>query len=118
MTEPPTEPIGPQLWMSPDGFFSLAGRGLVLTGLLQGRGVLTVGDDLVCEGDHWPVTGIEMVGSGPLKYAEPGGQIGVLLRSCSTPDLLRGKTVQFLPKPGRIKAPERGFARKLTRRQG
>jgi translation elongation factor EF-Tu-like GTPase len=116
MTEPPMEPAGPPLWMTPSGFFYIKGRGLVLTGRLEGQGVLAVGDDLVCEGDHWPVTGIEMFRSGPLKVAEPGAEIGVMLRSCSTPDVLRGKTVQFVPRPGRVKArPGRGLARKLGR---
>jgi translation elongation factor EF-Tu-like GTPase len=108
---PPPEPIGPQLWMTPHGIFHVPGRGTVVTGRLEGRGWLTAGDDLVCEGDHWPVTAIEMIGSRPLKTAEPGADIGVLLRSCATPDVLRGKTVQFVPKSGQPKG------RKLNRRQ-
>jgi translation elongation factor EF-Tu-like GTPase len=75
----------------------------------------------VCEGEHWRVTGIEMFRGGPLKTAEPGAEIGVLLRSCSTPDVLRGKTVQFVPKQGRVKDQQvggRGFGRKLGRKQG
>lgn len=108
---PEMEPIGPQLRMTPGGIFHVPGRGTVLTGRLEGQGVLTVGDDLVCDGDHWAVTAIEMVGSRPLKTAEPGSDIGVLLRSCATPDVLRGKTVQFVPKSGRR------TARKLSRRQ-
>jgi translation elongation factor EF-Tu-like GTPase len=107
---PAMEPIGPPLWMTPNGIFHLPGRGTVLTGRLQGQGVLTVGDDLVCEGDHWPVTAIEMSGSRPLQTAEPGSDIGVLLRSCATPDVLRGKTVQFVPKSGRPRG------RRLNRR--
>lgn len=113
-------PLGPQLSMTPDGIFPVPGRGTVLTGQLQGQGWLNVGDDLVCEGEHWPVSAIEMDGSGPLKTAEPGAHIGVLLRSCNTPDLLRGKTVQFVPNTGRLKAGRtqgRGFARKSNRRQ-
>jgi translation elongation factor EF-Tu-like GTPase len=120
MTLPPMGPVGPQLWMTPDGIFPVPGRGTVLTGQLQGQGLLTVGDDPVCDGDHWPVTSIEMIDSGPLKTAEPGAHIGLLLRSCNTPDVLRGKTVQFVPNTGQLKpgpALGRGFARKLNRRR-
>jgi translation elongation factor EF-Tu-like GTPase len=96
MNGPPMDSIGPQLWMSIENVFHIKGRGTVVTGRLEGYGLLSVGDTLVCEGQHWPITAIEKFRA-VLKTAEPGSNIGVLLRNGPPGSVLAGQTVQFLP---------------------
>lgn len=98
MTMPPMDPIEPQLWMNVGDVFAIKGRGTVVTGQLEGSGDLRVGDTLVCEGQHWPVSGIEAFRAA-LQAAEPGSNIGILLRNGPEADVLRGKLVQFVPSP-------------------
>jgi elongation factor Tu len=76
--------------------FKIPGRGTVVTGRLQGNFPLNVGDALVCEGTRWQVSGIEQARS-VRTTAEPGGDIGVLLRQGPAGDVLRGRTVTFEP---------------------
>jgi len=79
----------------------------VVTGLLEGNGDLRAGDALVCEGQHWPVTALEAFRAS-LQVAEPGSNIGVLLRNGPEADVLRGKLVQFVPSPRTVSRPSRG----------
>jgi translation elongation factor EF-Tu-like GTPase len=117
MTLPPTD-SAPQLWMTAVDVFHIRGRGTVVTGQLEGQGWLTVGDTLVCDGDRWQVSGIELFG-GIQTAAGPGANVGVLLRGGPHADVLRGKAVQFVPSPGRIKAPAAGGpGRRFGRRRG
>jgi translation elongation factor EF-Tu-like GTPase len=76
--------------------FRIPGRGTVVTGLLQGNFPLNVGDAMECEGARWQVSGIEQARSARTT-AEPGGDVGVLLRGGPPGDVLRGRTVTFEP---------------------
>jgi translation elongation factor EF-Tu-like GTPase len=119
MTIPLPGPIEPQLWMTAENIFYIKGRGTVVTGQLEGSGLLARGDDLVCDGLHWPVVGIEKIGEA-LGAAGPGMHVGVLLRNGPPPEVLRGKKLVFVPSAKRIKAAARAqhtVARKLRRRQ-
>jgi elongation factor Tu len=81
--------------MTVSDVFTIKGRGTVVTGRLEGTGQLNVGDTLVWEGQHWPVSGLEQFRATP-RTVLPGTSIGILLRDVHSPDLLRGKTVQFV----------------------
>jgi translation elongation factor EF-Tu-like GTPase len=74
--------------------FHIRGRGSVVTGQLEGSVPLNVGDILVCEGASWQVSGIEKFRS-MLTTAEPGSNIGILLRDGPNGDVLRHRTVTF-----------------------
>jgi translation elongation factor EF-Tu-like GTPase len=97
---PPMDATGSQLWLTVADVFHIRGRGTVVTGQLQGNGFLNVGDFLVCEGVHWPVSAIEKFRA-ILQTAEPGADIGILLRDGPPGDVLRGQTVQFVAGAGR-----------------
>jgi translation elongation factor EF-Tu-like GTPase len=119
MAIPPHGAVEPQLWMTAENIFHIPSRGTVVTGQLEGSGLLALGDDLVCDGLHWPVAGIEKVKE-PLKTAGPGMHVGVLLRNGPPAEVLRGKKLVFVPNPKRIKAGTRqyrGVASKLARRR-
>jgi translation elongation factor EF-Tu-like GTPase len=96
MTMPPAGPGWPGSWMTVSDVFRIPGRGIVVTGRLQGNVPLNVGDALVCEGARWQVSSIEQARS-VRTTAEPGGDIGVLLREGPAGDVLRGRTVTFEP---------------------
>jgi translation elongation factor EF-Tu-like GTPase len=106
MTIPPPEPVEPQLWMTAENIFYIKGRGTVVTGQLEGSGLLARGDELVCDGLHWPVAGIERVRE-VLGTAGPGMHVGVLLRNGPPAEVLRGKKLAFVPNAKRIKAAAR-----------
>jgi len=116
MTMLPVDPVEPELRMNVADIFHIKGRGTVVTGLLEGNGELRAGDALVCEGQHWPVTAIEAFRA-VLPVAEPGSNIGVLLRTGPEADVLRGKLVQFVPGPGTGSRPP-GARKKLWGRHG
>ncbi len=94
MTIPPFGQGLAQLWMTVSDVFHIRGRGTVVTGLLEGNGQLNPGDTLVCDGLRWQISGIEQFRA-VLMTAEPGSDIGVLLRHGPAGDALRGRTVQF-----------------------
>jgi hypothetical protein len=75
---PPDGQNWPQLWMTVSDVFHIRGRGTVVTGLLEGNGLLYPGGSLVCDGIAWQVSGIEQFRT-VLTAAEPGSQVGVLL---------------------------------------
>ena len=113
----PPEPGVPQLWMIAPDVFHLPGQGTVVAGLLEGFGLLSPGDFLVCDGQRWPVRRIEQK-AGVLTGAEPGADIGVLLKPGPTADVLRGKRVEFVAgRAGRPPGPA-GLAGRLRRRRG
>jgi translation elongation factor EF-Tu-like GTPase len=93
---PPDGQNWPQLWMTVSDVFHIRGRGTVVTGLLEGNGLLYPGGSLVCDGIAWQVSGIEQFRT-VLTAAEPGSQVGVLLSGGPAGDVLRGRTVQFIP---------------------
>jgi translation elongation factor EF-Tu-like GTPase len=96
MTMPPGTPGGPATWMTVSDVFHIRGRGTVVTGQLQGSAPLSAGDDLVCDGQRWPVASIEQFRA-VLTTAMPGSEIGVLLAGVPAGDALRGRTVTFEP---------------------
>lgn len=115
-------PLGPeqQLWMNAEDIFYIKGRGTVVTGRLEGNGVLALGDAVVCDGEHWTIAGIQKFRE-VLKTAEPGMNIGILLRNGPPSEVLRGKKLLFVPnaKRSRVAARQRnGVGGKLRRRQG
>ena len=96
MTTPPFD-YAPRsgAWMIVSDVFSIKGRGTVITGRLEGDGLLGVGDIAVCEGMRWKVSKIEMFRA-ELMTAEPGQNIGVLLKTDPPRGmLLRNRLVQF-----------------------
>jgi translation elongation factor EF-Tu-like GTPase len=95
MTIPPMMgPAGPDLWMAVGDVFYIRGRGTVVTGQLAGNGLLSVGDTVHCEGQRWQVGAIEQFRQ-VLTMAQPGMNIGVLLRNGPPGDVLRGRVIQF-----------------------
>jgi elongation factor Tu len=80
---------------------TITGRGTVVTGRVE-RGVLKLNDEVEIVGirptQKSVVTGIEMFRK-LLDYAEPGDNIGVLLRGINRDQVVRG---QVLAKPGSI----------------
>jgi translation elongation factor EF-Tu-like GTPase len=76
--------------------FHLDGRGTVLTGRLEGYHQLNLGDIAVCEGQRWPVSQISQL-QVSRTTADPGTDVGVLLRNGPPSDALRGKVVVFEP---------------------
>jgi elongation factor Tu len=96
MTMPPIGQGWSPLWMTVGDVFHIKGRGTVVTGRLEGNGQLNLGDTVVCDGLRWRVGGIEQFRA-VLTAAEPGSDIGVLLRGGPAGDVLRGRTVQFVP---------------------
>jgi translation elongation factor EF-Tu-like GTPase len=106
MTMPPGGLGGPDLWMTISDVFHIRGRGTVVTGQLEGHVPLNVGDTLVCDGASWEVGGIEKFRS-VLTTAEPGSNIGVLLKNGPPGDVLRGRTVTFQRGTSRVDLPPR-----------
>jgi translation elongation factor EF-Tu-like GTPase len=96
ITPPPMGSPEPQLWMHVADIFHIQGRGTVLTGQLQGSGLLNAGDTLMCEGQRWQVSAVEQFRA-ILQSAEPGANIGVLLKGGPPAGMLRGRTVEFQP---------------------
>jgi translation elongation factor EF-Tu-like GTPase len=95
MTIPPVDQDAPQLWMTVSDVFHIKGRGCVVTGRLEGNFRLSVGDALIGDdGQRWQIGMIEARGA-TLTAAEPGMDIGALLKGGPAGDELRGKTVQF-----------------------
>jgi elongation factor Tu len=120
MTTPPMDSALPELWMNVTDVFSIRGRGTVVTGRLEGNGLLSLGDIAVCDGVRWQVSGIEQFRS-VLTTAEPGSNIGVLLRDAPAGNALRGRTLQFEPSGRTAGAPGPQFTvlapkKKLWRR--
>jgi elongation factor Tu len=81
--------------------FSIAGRGTVVTGRVE-QGILKLGEEVVIIGfganTKTTITGIEMFNK-DLKDAQPGDNVGVLLRGVKKEDVERG---QVLAKIGSI----------------
>lgn len=84
----------PGMWMGVSDVFHIKGRGTVITGQLEGNGLLKVGDLAACDGMRWQVRGIEMFGA-KLTTAEPGANVGVLLRDGPPREVLHNRVVQF-----------------------
>ena len=80
---------------------TITGRGTVVTGRVE-RGVINVNDEVEIVGikdtQKSVVTGLEMFRK-VLDYAEPGDNVGVLLRGINRDQVVRG---QVLAKPGSI----------------
>lgn len=94
MSMPPMDAAPLQLWMAVTDIFHIQGRGTVVTGQLEGQGLLNVGDWLHCDGQRWKVSAIEQFRA-TLPTAGPGMNVGILLRKGPAADVLTGKTVQF-----------------------
>ena len=106
MTTPPFDYVPqPGVWMGVEDVFFIKGRGTVITGRLEGDGVLGVGDIAVCDGMRWKVSAIEMFRA-QLATAEPGQNIGVLLNSGPPRDVLRNRVVQFESGAGATMGPQ------------
>lgn len=94
----------PGVWMGVSDVFCIKGRGTVITGRLEGNGQLNVGDIAVCDGMRWKVNAIEMFRA-ELMIAEPGQNIGVLLKDGPPRDVLHNRVVQFEADSGAIMGP-------------
>jgi elongation factor Tu len=119
MTLPPLEAVEPELWMTAENIFHIPGRGTVVAGRLEGSGLLSRGDSLVCDGQHWLVVGIE-TGQNRLQTAGAGAHVGVLLKNGPPSEVLRGKKLLFEPSARKVKQAARAnrVGGKLRRRQG
>jgi elongation factor Tu len=100
--EPVREKDKPLL-MAVEDVFSIKGRGTVATGRVE-RGVVKVGDEVEILGlrkdvTKTTITGVEMFQK-TLDQAEPGDNVGVLLRGVEKDGVERG---QVIAKPGSIK---------------
>lgn len=95
----------PGVWMGVSDVFHIKGRGTVITGQLEGTGLLGVGDIAVCDGMRWQVTAIEMFRA-ELMTAEPGQNVGILLRDGPPRDVLHNRIVQFEPNAGATMGPQ------------
>jgi elongation factor Tu len=98
----PTRDTEKDFMMPVEDVFSITGRGTVATGRVE-RGVLKVNDEIEIVGLHEETkksvcTGVEKFHK-LLDYAEPGDNIGALLRGVSRDDIERG---QVLAKPNTI----------------
>ncbi len=91
MSMPPMDSAEPRLWMTVIDVFHIQGRGTVISGRLEGLGLLNVGDWMQCDGQRWQVAGISQLHQ-QLTTAGPGPNIGVILKKGPAPDDLRGKT--------------------------
>jgi elongation factor Tu len=98
--------------MPVEDVFSIEGRGTVATGRVE-RGVIKVGDDIELVGlaeetRKTVCTGVEMFRK-ELDRAEPGDNVGLLLRGWKRDELERG---QVLAKPGSI-TPHKKFTAEI-----
>ncbi len=87
---------GPGAWMLIEDVFHIKGRGTVATGRLEGTAPVSVGDVLVCEGASWKIIGLEVFRA-QLTTAQPGTNIGILLKDAPAGDMLAGRSVTFAP---------------------
>ena len=80
---------------------TITGRGTVVTGRVE-RGICKMGDEVeivgIRETKKTVITGIEMFRK-TLDYAQPGDNVGILLRGVNRDEVVRG---QVLAKPGSI----------------
>ena len=92
--------------------FSISGRGTVVTGRVE-KGVAKVGEDMEIVGfrdtQRTTITGIEMFNK-ELKDAQPGDNVGILLRGTKKEDVERG---QVVAKIGSI-TPHKKFKAKIV----
>ena len=98
--------------MPVEDVFSISGRGTVVTGRVE-CGVIKIGDEVEIVGFKdtvkTTVTGIEMFNK-ELKDAQPGDNVGILIRGIKKEDVERG---QVLAKVGSI-TPHRKFKAKIV----
>src|SRR5215207_7495750 len=98
----PPRPVDKPFLMPIEDFFSITGRGTVVTGRVE-RGIVKVGEEIeiVGMGDTRKsvVTGVEMFRK-LLDEGRAGDNVGALLRGIDKDDVMRG---QVLAKPGSIK---------------
>ena len=104
--------------MPVEDVFSITGRGTVATGRVE-RGVLHVNEEVEIVGIHEDirkvvVTGIEMFRK-LLDEAQPGDNIGALLRGVQRDEIQRG---QVLAKPGTVTCHHKFTAYVLTKDEG
>lgn len=105
MTMPPMDQQWSQLWMNVTDVFHIKGRGTVVTGRLDGSGQLQLGDTAIADGMTWQVSGIEKFRT-TLLAAEPGDNVGVLLSNGPRADVLRNRTLMFVPKEAAGPSPQ------------
>jgi len=81
--------------MTVEDVFSIAKRGTVVTGKIEG-GTLKVGDEVAIQGSHGEkrtvVTGIEMFRK-VMSQANAGDNVGILLKDVSKQDVQRGDVI-------------------------
>jgi hypothetical protein len=79
-------------------FVNTPGKGTVLTGHLDGWGVLQVGDGLACDDQVFEILGIEKFRH-TLRRIESGHDVGLALGTRVPVNGFAGRTVSFLPRP-------------------
>jgi hypothetical protein len=80
-------------------FVNTPGKGAVLAGHLDGRGVLRVGDGLTCGEQVLEILGIEKF-KHSLRQIEGGHDVGLAVGSHVPTEGFAGRTVSFRPRPG------------------
>lgn len=93
------DPRGLSMTVKDAFFVHTPGRGAVLTGHLDGCGVLRVGDGVVCGDQVFEILGIEKFRH-VLRQIEGGHDVGLALGTHVAAAGFAGRTVTFLPRPG------------------
>ncbi|KKP22985.1 MAG: Elongation factor Tu [candidate division TM6 bacterium GW2011_GWF2_28_16] len=108
----PTRDLDKAFLMPVEDVFSISGRGTVATGRVE-RGVVKLGEEVEIVGFKdtvkTAITGIEMFNK-ELKDAQPGDNVGILLRGVKKEDIERG---QVIAKVGSI-TPHKKFKAKIV----
>lgn len=92
------DPQGLSMTVKDVFFVNTPGKGAVLTGHLDGSGVLRVGDGLACGDQVFEILGIEKFRH-VLKQIEGGHDVGLALGTHVPVTGFAGRTVTFLPRP-------------------
>jgi hypothetical protein len=93
------DPQGLSMTVKDVFFVNTPGRGTVLTGHLDGCGVLRVGDGLACGDQVFEILGIEKFRH-VLRQIEGGHDVGLALGTRVPATGFAGRAVTFLPRPG------------------
>ncbi|HEY2578625.1 MAG TPA: hypothetical protein VGI74_20165 [Streptosporangiaceae bacterium] len=94
----PLDPQGLSMTVKDAFFVNTPGKGAILTGHLDGWGVLRVGDGLACGEQVFEILGIEKF-KHVLREIEGGHDVGLALGTHVPTGGFAGRSVSFLPRP-------------------
>jgi hypothetical protein len=93
------DPRGLSMTVNEVFFINAPGKGTVLTGYLDGAGLLRVGDSMACGERAYEILSIEMFRQAR-KEIDGGHNVGLGLGLDVAADGFTGQSVSFLPRPG------------------